>query len=221
MRIYCIRHGETEANKTNRLQGSHNWPLNEYGIKLAEITGNNMKGIKFDVCFSSPLDRAKQTAEIILKNSGNENVVIKYDERIKEINLGIYEGKKIIPNELEVPLLKILTFKYNPFLSGRFKNGETAREVCKRTQSFLKELSKMNYENVLVSTHGFAMRAMLNMLEKNKFNFWQGRVPYNCSVCIVDVIDGKMKLIERDKIYYDSKYLIDRFDFKKFSVKNR
>lgn len=215
MKIYVIRHGETTANKEGVLQGSSNWPLNEYGVKLAELTGEKMKDIKFDVCFSSTLDRAKQTAKIVLEKSGNDNTPTIYDERIKEINLGIYEGKKIIPDQLEVPLFTILTFKYNPFLSRRFKGGETTREVCKRTQEFLKEVINSNYENVLISTHGFALRAMLNMLEKNKFNFWQGGVPYNCSVCIIEVKDGKATLLEKDKIYYDKKYLVDHFDFKK------
>lgn len=211
MKIYIIRHGETDANKNGVLQGTSNWPLNEDGIKLAQITGEKMKDIKFDACFSSPLDRAKHTAELVLNNSGNGDVNIQYDDRLKELNMGIYEGKKFKPNELEVPIVKILLFKWNAFLCGRFKGGETAREVCKRTQSFLKELSNKNYENVLVSTHGCALRAMLNMLYKNKFSYWQGRVPYNCSVSVVEVSNGKMKLIESDKIYYDSKYVVDRY----------
>lgn len=213
MNIYVIRHGETNANKNGVLQGSSNWPLNEAGIKLAKMTGENMKGIKFDACFSSPLDRAKQTAELVLKNSGNEDVKIEYDDRIKEINMGIYEGRKIKPDELEVPVLKILAFKYNPFICGRFKGGESPREVCKRTQEFLKELSNKGYENVLISTHGFAMRAMLNMFYKHKFNFWQGRVPYNCAVNIIEVKDDNMELVEKDKVYYDSEYIIDRYKF--------
>lgn len=212
MKIYVIRHGETDANKNAILQGCLNWPLNDYGVKLAEITGENMKGIKFDACFSSPLDRAKQTAELVLKNSGN-NVEIQIDERISELNMGIYEGKKFKPGELEVPIVKILLFKFNAFLCGRFKGGETARELCKRTQDFLNELSKKNYECVLVSTHGCATRAMLNKLYKNKFNFWQGKVPYNCSVNIIEVVDGKMKLVEEDKLFYDNEYIIDRYKF--------
>lgn len=212
MKIYVIRHGETDANKNSVLQGSSNWPLNEYGVKLAIISGQNMKGIKFDACFSSPLDRAKQTAQLVLENSGN-NIEIQYDDRLKELNMGIYEGKKFKPDELEVPIMKILLFKWNAFLCGRFKEGETARELCNRTQDFLKELSTKNYENVLVSTHGCAMRAMLNMLYENKFNFWQGRVPYNCAVNIIDVTNGQMKLIEKDKLYYDDEYIIDRYKF--------
>jgi len=214
MRIYVIRHGETNANKNGVLQGTSNWPLNDYGIELAEITGTNMKGIKFDACFSSPLERAKQTAEIILKNSGNNNVDINYDTRIQEMCMGIYEGKKFKPDELEVPLIKMLLFAKNAFLCGRFKGGESARDVCKRTQEFLKDLSNKKYENVLVSTHGCATRAMLNMFYSNKFDFWQGHVPYNCAVNIIEVNDGKMELIEKDKVYYDDKYIVDRYKFK-------
>lgn len=213
MKIYVIRHGETDANKNHLLQGTIDWPLNDFGIELAEITGTNMKGIKFDACFSSPLTRAKQTAEIVLRNSGN-NIDIKYDDRIKEINMGVYEGKCFSPDNLQVPLLLILLFKWNAFLCGRFKGGETAREVCKRTQQFLIELSNQNYENVLVSTHGCATRAMLNMLYENKFDFWQNGVPYNCAVNIIEVKNGKIKLIEKDKVYYDSKYIVDRYKFK-------
>ena len=213
MNIYVLRHGETDANKNHVLQGCSNWPLNDYGIKLAEITGTNMKGIKFDACFSSPLDRAKQTAKIVLKNSGNEDVEIQFDDRIKELNMGVYEGKKFSPDELEVPIVKILLFKYNAFLSGRWKGGENARDLCKRTQEFLKELSTKNYKNVLVSTHGCATRAMLNMFYKNRFNFWQGKVPYNCAVNIIEVKDGKMELVEKDKLYYGDEYIVDRYKF--------
>ena len=212
MKIYIIRHGETDANKNGVLQGASNWPLNEDGIKLAKITGEKMKDIKFDACFSSPLDRAKKTAELVLEYSEN-NIEIQCDDRIKEINMGIYEGKKILPGQLEVPLIKILLFKRNAYWAGRFKGGETARECSKRTQEFLKELSTKNYENVLVSTHGCAMRAMLNMLYENKKDFWQGRVPYNCAVNIVEVNDGKMTLVEKDKVYYDDKYIVDRYKF--------
>lgn len=210
MKIYVIRHGETNANKNGVLQGCSNWPLNEDGIKLAKITGSNMKDIKFDACFSSPLDRAMQTAKLVLENSEN-NIDIQIDERIKEFNMGIYEGKKITKQELEVPLLKILTFKFNPFFCTRFKEGETIKELCKRTQEFLNELKDKDYNNVLVSTHGCAMRAMLNKLYSNSFDFWQGVVPYNCAVNIIEVKNGKMQLIEKDKIYYDSKYIVDRY----------
>ena len=211
MKIYVIRHGETNANKNGVLQGISDWPLNEDGIKLAEITGENMKGIKFDACFSSPLDRAKQTAKLVLDNSGNKNVDIQIDDRLIEMDMGIYEGKSIKPDNLEVPVAKILLYKLNPFISGRFKNGESASECCKRTQSFLYELAKKDYECVLVSTHGAALRAMLHKLYKNRLSYWQGIVPLNCSVSIIDVKDNKLTLLEMDKTYYPDEYKIDRY----------
>lgn len=212
MKIYVIRHGETDANKNHLLQGSCSWPLNEDGIKLAKITGENMKGIKFDACFSSPLDRAAQTAKLVLEYSDN-NIEVQYDNRLKEINMGDWEGKCFAPSNLEVNIIKILMFKKNAFWVGKFKNGESAREVCNRTQDFLIELSKKDYECVLVSTHGCATRAMLNMLYKNKRDFWHGRVPYNCAVNILEVINGKINLVEEDKLYYDSNLAVDRFKF--------
>ena len=117
MKIYVIRHGETDANKNGVLQGSSNWPLNDSGIKLAILTGQKMKDIKVDICYSSPLDRALQTASIILKESKN-NTKIEIDERISEINMGNYEGKKFRPGENEVPIIKVLLFKLNAFLVG-------------------------------------------------------------------------------------------------------
>ena len=53
------------------------------------------------------------------------------------------------------------------------------------------------------------------MLYKNKLDFWQGNVPYNCAVNIIEVKDGKIKLIEKDKVYYDNKYIVDRYNFGK------
>ncbi len=94
MRIYIVRHGETEANKKGYLQGWSNDPLNENGVLLAQLTGRGMKGIRFDHCISSPLNRAKETAEIILGESGN-NLPVSFDERIKEMNFGSYERMDI------------------------------------------------------------------------------------------------------------------------------
>lgn len=212
MKIYIIRHGETDANKNGILQGSSDWPLNEDGIKLAKISGENMKDIKFDICYSSPLSRAKKTAELILEYSGNKNTEIIYDKRLQELDMGTLEEKKLDLSELGLyRAIKMLMFRKNPFLVGRFPKGESAIKCCKRTQQILKEIATKNYETVLISTHGCALRAMLNMLYENKFNFWQGMVPYNCVVNIVEVKDGKMKLLEKDKTFYDDKYKIDRY----------
>ncbi len=77
MLIYVVRHGETNANTEGYLQGQSDDSLNENGRRLAVVTGRAMQGIRFDACISSPLSRASETAEIILRESGNGDVTIK------------------------------------------------------------------------------------------------------------------------------------------------
>lgn len=88
------------------------------------------------------------------------------------------------------------------------------QDVAERTQEFLHDLATGalgDYENVLVSTHGFALRAMLNPLYDDPTNFWQGHVPYNCSVSIIDANDGTCRLEAMDKVYYDQSLCVDRY----------
>ena len=65
MDIYLIRHGETDYNRGKRLQGVTDIPLNQRGIDLAEKTAAGLRDISFDKIFTSPLIRARKTAEII------------------------------------------------------------------------------------------------------------------------------------------------------------
>ncbi|MBQ7720509.1 MAG: histidine phosphatase family protein, partial [Clostridia bacterium] len=91
MLIYIIRHGETDLNVKGVVQGWYDEPLNESGRFLAAETGKRMKEIRFDGCFSSPLKRAAETAEIILRESGND-LPITFDDRLKEMSFGEREG---------------------------------------------------------------------------------------------------------------------------------
>lgn len=206
MRIYIVRHGETEANKKGYLQGWSNDPLNENGILLAQLTGRGMKGIRFDHCISSPLSRAKETAEIILRESGN-SIPVSFDDRIKEMNFGSYE-------RMDIRDEKIVRFLKDPDVNFKFPKGESATELMIRTQEFLKELiAKDDDKTYLVSTHGCALRAMLNFLYDNPDDFWHGHVPYNCCVNIIEANDGAPTLISDDKIYYGQELAIDRYKF--------
>ncbi len=206
MKIYIIRHGETVANAAGRMQGIEDGPINENGIKLAEITGQKLIGIRFDAAYSSPLVRAAQTAELVLKESGN-NCPILFDDRLKEIYMGDYEGH----NFKQENLPGVKEFIINPLNVETFPNGEDIHHVMKRTQECLKEIAKKDYEYVLISSHGCAVRAMLNFLYDNPSDFWQGHVPYNCCINIVEVTDGKLKLTEKDKILYDPDMCVDRY----------
>ena len=204
MRIYIVRHGETDANNKGYAQGWTDAPLNKNGEILAGITGRGMKGIRFDFCISSPLSRARETAKIILRESDN-SVPVSFDDRIIEMNFGRFEGTSIRDE-------KVIRFLKKPILDYRFPDGESIADVMKRTQEFLKELiARDDGKTYLVSTHGCALRAMLNFLYEDPDDYWHGHVPYNCCVNIIDVKDGVATLIADDKIYYDREMAIDLY----------
>ena len=212
MRIFVIRHGETEANVGGVLEGRTDGRLTDAGIDLAHEVGRALSTIAFDAAYSSPLTRALNTAKAVLRASGNVTTPITIDQRLLEVDMGAWEGLHFLPDEREVDAEGCRQFFEEPFLFSGFPGGETIRGVCSRTQSFLNELADSNaYHNVLVSTHGCALRAMLNCLYADSSDFWQGGVPLNCTISVVEVQNGSMKLCERDKVLYDSTKCVDRY----------
>ena len=212
MKIYVIRHGETDSNVLGLLQGQSDRPLNENGRKLAVLTGEGMRGIHFDCCYTSSLKRAKETAEIVLRESGNEETPLLMDDRLKEINMGDWEGKHFRTTEDGIDVQAMKQFFSNAFAFSGFPNGESVSSLCERTQAFLTETAAVDQDmTVLVSTHGTALRAMLNRLYEDPSDFWHGHVPYNCAVSLVETEDGSMVLKEDDRIFYDRSLIVDRY----------
>ena len=206
LKIYIIRHGETNLNTLGLIQGWIDEPLNENGRALAKITGRAMKGIRFDCCISSPLVRSVETVELVLKESGN-HIPVHTDDRLKEIGAGDVEGK---PMSVMGEAGK--AFFNDPFHFAGFPNGERIQDVCERTQEFLKELmARDDGKTYLIGMHGCALRAMLNFFYEDPSDFWHGRVPYNCAVNIIEASGGTGKLVADDKIYYSEENAVDLY----------
>ncbi len=206
MLFYILRHGETDMNKKGVMQGRMDVPLNHNGRELAVLTGRAMAGIRFDKCFSSPLVRAKETAETVLRESGND-VPVMIDERITEIDFGVFDGKCFSEAGEQAHV-----FFTKPFEFTGFPGGERVREVCDRTQAFLKEqIAKDDGGTYLTSMHGCAMRAMVNFLLEDPADYWLGRAPYNCSVTVVRAEGGKASMVETDKVFYDKSLIVDYY----------
>ena len=210
MRIYIIRHGETALNAGRVKQGWLDEPLNGSGRYLAELTGRALRGVRFDACVSSPLIRARETAEIVLRESGNANVPVETDERLKEICFGEEEGRPVTECSRDPEAARL--FFADPFRFPGYPGGENIAQVCARTQDFLKELiARDDGRTWLIGIHGCALRAMLNPYYTNPADFWHGHVPPNCSVTILDVRDGQAVITEDDRIYYDPALLVDHY----------
>ena len=205
MVLYMIRHGETDWNKVRRLQGRSDIPLNSEGIRLAKVTSDALKSVPFTRIYTSPLKRARQTAEII---KGERNIPVIEEPRIQEISFGIYEGYHCGKDNYDIPDPDFINFFDNPEKYIPPKNAESIAELCKRTTDFLQELVHTTQygaeDAILLSTHGAALRGLLSSVEKTDIaHFWQGGVHKNCAVTILDVTDGIITLVVEGKTYYD------------------
>lgn len=202
MKIYFVRHGETDWNKERKIQGQVDIPLNEFGRHLARETAKGLKDVPFDVCFTSPLGRARETAEIILQG---RDVPILEDKRILEMNFGVLEGKCCSKEGWDVPDSFQMFFD-DPVHYQAPEGGEDFQAVRERTGDFLNWLfAQEQYRDstVLVTTHGAAMAGLLNNLKKKPLaEYWGVGVHKNCGVTEVDVTDGRIDIISENKVYY-------------------
>ncbi len=204
MRLYIVRHGETDWNKARRVQGHADIPLNEYGIHLAEQTAEGMKDIPFDLAYTSPLIRARQTAEILL---AGRDIPVLESEGIKELGFGAYEGMCCSGENRDTESEKFKSFFTDTGNYVPAEGGESIQALMERTGKFLRELcgdAALSGKQILVSTHGAAMTALLNQIRGNFeiADFWKWQVPANCAVTIVEAKGGVPAIVEENIIYY-------------------
>ena len=174
-----MRHGRTDWNDKKKLQGRTDIPLNETGIKMAEKAAVEYKDVHFDVCFCSPLVRAKATAQIVLKG---RNVPIIPDDHLIEMGFGVYEG---IENSVQIKNSPINDFFFHPEHYKTVENGESFEELFARTGEFLKKTVKPLLDagkDVLIVGHG-AMNCSIICQVKNLplKDFWSAGIE-NCKL---------------------------------------
>lgn len=203
MKIYVVRHGVTEWNRLRKVQGIVDIPLAEDGIRLARLTGEALKDVAFDLCYSSPLTRAVQTAKLVLGEHAEEVPMI-LDRRIREIDFGVLEGSIYKDENGNVLTRQMEDFFDRPLQYERPEGGENIADILARTRAFWEELihdPQLQDKTILIASHGCAVRALLQNLYEDPENFWHGCVPPNCSVNIVEVVNGEAHFLEEDKVY--------------------
>ncbi len=152
--IYFVRHGETEWNLEERLQGNKNSSLTKKGREQAEKAGDKLRNLQIEKVYSSPLERAVETAKIIIRN---RNIPLIKRDSLKEINLGPWEGKTKRETELSHPH-QFYNFWNNPenyYLEG----GETFYELQKRVSDEILEILVNNIgRTILIVSHWIAIK---------------------------------------------------------------
>ena len=191
--IYFIRHGETEENRSFRLQGRKEIPMNANGIAQAEQAGEWFRenGIAFTHVFSSPLGRAVQTAELAAPR-----LPVVLDDRLLEMDYGPYEGADLIHPAPEIQAF-FADFVHHPAPLGM----EQLEDVVKRTGAFLEEVRLLN-GTILISTHAIALKGCLEYLSPSADGSWWSVNIRNCDIYGAEVTDGRIgipKLVHRCK----------------------
>ena len=152
MKIYVIRHGQTELNKANLINGFIDSTLTQEGLEQARLAALGLpESIKR--IYSSSLMRARQTTEILNKELG---LTVTFHDELKEVNFGDLEGTAFLDKYKERH--KSLDYDWRP-------SGEHVEEVKKRVLTILQRIFAENGEGeVLIVSHGGIIR-MLNFLE--------------------------------------------------------
>jgi len=155
--IYLVRHGETAFNRERRIQGHVDSPLTELGLRQARAVGRLLRDLIREPAgwrvISSPLGRAKATADIVAAKLGG--LPVELDDRLKEMSWGPYDGRLRAELEAEHPE----TFGRTgwAFDAG---SGESFEEVAARVGDWLASLPPEPERKVVAVSHGISGRVL-------------------------------------------------------------
>tara|TARA_Y100000310_G_scaffold144893_1_gene144162 strand:- start:13240 stop:13839 length:600 start_codon:yes stop_codon:yes gene_type:complete len=184
MKLTLVRHGQTESNMQRILEGNRQGQLTVKGKEQAKKVGERLKEEQYDFIYISDLQRAKQTAQEILKFHETEEII--YTEKIRERKWGELEGKSYA--ELSSVKQQLHFAKHKP------KEGETFEELQKRIVTFYEELlAKHQGKRVLVIAHAGVIGALLlHLLEKESTREEYLKVhPKNTAITVLEISDDK------------------------------
>lgn len=192
-RLFLVRHGQTPANIDHVWHGHTDTPLTELGeeqrIKLGGYFHNYLSDVH--VIYSSPLQRARLTAESIAVPGGHQ---IKTDPRLMEFGAGDYEGKSFdeLRNKLDF-IQRVRDDEHH-----RAPGGESRYEVTQRFVTAVEEFRENHPgENIVVVAHGLAIAfALSHWIDKDPSK-WVNYQMNNTSVTEICLVDVEIKLLNR------------------------
>lgn len=168
MKLYIVRHGQVPHNALQQYNTADE-DLTEYGVNQAVELRNKIKDEHFDIIISSPLIRAKHTAEIITNNRE-----IFFDDRIKERNCGNLSGQPLETTNREE--------YWNYYTTIQYGTSENIQEFFKRVYNFLDELKTKNYKRVLIVAHSGVSKAFNAYFEGIQDGKFLNRGLKNCEI---------------------------------------
>lgn len=149
-KLYFIRHGESEANKNRLFAGKWDVPLTKLGLKQARQASVDAKDLRIDCIVSSPLLRARQTAEIIADGIGYPKAKIIYSNLFSERDYGDLQGQ---------PWASVENIEFD-----EVSNIETTAQLINRASRAVRFLQQLKANNILLVGHGTSGRAIRSQI---------------------------------------------------------
>jgi probable phosphoglycerate mutase len=193
MLLYLVRHGQSAYNAERRIQGQFDISLSPFGHRQGAALAAAFRSLPIDAIYSSPLARARETAEPIAAALG---LPIEADDRLKEINAGVFQG--VLWSEIE---------QHSPDLAARWRaqdpdfvipGGESRRALAERGRAALEAIHAAGHRQAIVVAHGGVLAGALKSLlgipmETNPFSF------YNASISKL-AWDRRIKLLTLNQL---------------------
>jgi broad specificity phosphatase PhoE len=183
MKLILVRHGETEWNVRELVQGRKDIPLNRKGMEQARKVGLRLKSERIDAIYSSDLKRASQTAQFIEKF---HNTHIRYNRLLRERKFGKMEG---------IPASEFRKARDDSGLPKhlyRPPGGESYADLQKRVKRFLSGISKRHQTgNVLVVAHGGIIRTFIVTITKRPLSDVHDIEQHNAAVNVIELKRGQ------------------------------
>ena len=198
LKLYIVRHGETEWNVIKRFQGQLNTPLTEKGMEKLRETGKNLENVLFEEVYTSELERTVKSAEIILnENRGykNKKMELKKLAELNEVHFGVWQGLKY-----EEVFLKYPEEANNYFYNVKNYKAENveAENLKDALERFLRGINKIldNHKsgNILIVTHGTVFEMFINYVGNSSiFDIDERTLMGNGDYKIFSYEDGKFQ----------------------------
>ncbi len=204
--VYFIRHGTTDSNVTGRFQGSTDVPLGTLGCRQAEALAEHFKDIRLDAVYSSPLSRARQTAEAVCRYQDCQPIL---SEGLAEVDGGYLENRTNEENERDYPG-SMTTLRTDP---AHFAppGGESGLQVWKRVRSTVHQLVQLHEgQTIAVVSHGFALMTFLGTIDCEPEQM-KARLVSNASVTTVNFVQPDYPVMQE---YNSTEHLPEEVQFR-------
>lgn len=189
--LYLVRHGQTEWNRLHRIQGQSDPPLNETGRAQALALARTFAGMPLDAVYSSPLQRARDTAESVAQA---HNLSIQTFDELKELNVGALDGVTLAEmRERHGDFLARWRRDASVRLPG---GGETLAELQARAWAVIERISRAHAgQRVAVVTHSFLTQVVISaVLGLPLDHFRRVRVSEGCISTVEFAFNGRSRL---------------------------